>query len=313
MELPQDYIKCKVKTTIKGDFRYKDKQKLPRPDEPADLRKLIEAQDPQPPCSCDICDPARYKAHRNCPLFLHSHPKLKISRDKNQYGNECYKPLHLNSALRGEALELARTTIQYFDRPFDQLNNTQLAALHSLQEWIRNHMSLIFISPPPPTTSLADLFTEKEMQTLWTHINTLFFGISIPSKLKVFQWTSPSDEKDVVGVASKGRFRYYIKMSPVYLPHRGSDGLMNRILDMLSTLLHEACHVFFRYTTCPCCSTFTGNLHNARGHGRAWQVLAEAVERCFTRFTGLPVELGRWVSIWCNWKDMVRLPSRHKV
>jgi hypothetical protein len=42
-------------------------------------------------------------------------------------------------------------------------------------------------------------------------------------------------------------------------------------------------------------------------------VLAEAVERCFT---GLPVELvelGRWVSICCNWKDMVRLPSRHEV
>jgi hypothetical protein len=177
-------------------------------------------------------------------------------------------------------------------------------------------MSLIFLNPLPPTTSLADLFTEREMQTLWTHINTLFFGISIPSKLKVFQWTSPSDEKDVLGVASKGRFRYYIKMSPVYLPHHGSDGLMNRILDMLSTLLHEACHVFFRYTTCPCCSTFTRNLHNARGHRRAWQVLAEAVERCFTRFTGLPVELvelGRWVSICCNWKDMVRLPSRHEV
>jgi hypothetical protein len=84
MELPQDYIKYKVKTTIKGAFRYKDEQKLPRPDEPADLRKLIEAQDPQPPCSCDICDPARYKAHRNYPLFLHPHPKLKISRDKNQ-------------------------------------------------------------------------------------------------------------------------------------------------------------------------------------------------------------------------------------
>ena len=61
---------------------------------------------------------------------------------------------------------------------------------------------------------------------------------------------------------------------------------------MLGTLLHEACHTFFQYSTCFACATVRADL-KTRGHGRAWQVLAEAVERCFMRFSGLPVELGR--------------------
>ena len=80
MELLQDYITYKIKTTIKEALSRKAKQKLPRPDDVAELRKLIEAQDPQPPCSCDICNPARYKAYANCPILLQRHPRLKISR-----------------------------------------------------------------------------------------------------------------------------------------------------------------------------------------------------------------------------------------
>jgi hypothetical protein len=40
-------------------------------------------------------------------------------------------------------------------------------------------------------------------------------------------------------------------------------------------------------------------------------VLAEAVERCFAQFTGLPVRMLRWNSIWCEWEGMVPLPSLH--
>ena len=42
-------------------------------------------------------------------------------------------------------------------------------------------------------------------------------------------------------------------------------------------------------------------------------MLAEAVSRCFTRFTGLPAGMGRWDGIWWHWEGMVPLPSLHDV
>ena len=134
MEMPQDYIKYKIKTTLKETFRRKEKQKFSRPDDVAELRKLIESQTPRPPCNCDICDAARYARFANYLFHLHEHPKLKSSSSRNESGNGCYKPPTEASLLRSEAMEATRTAIQYFDRPADLLNSTQLASLRSLQE-----------------------------------------------------------------------------------------------------------------------------------------------------------------------------------
>jgi hypothetical protein len=69
---------------------------------------------------------------------------------------------------------------------------------------------------------------------------------------------------------------------------------------MLGTLLHEICHIFFFQNACR-------HSHNnvwdfgEDGHGRAWQVLAAAVERKFTDFTGLSTMMGRFDAIHVHW------------
>jgi hypothetical protein len=158
MEMPQDYITAQI-NSIEDALRRKSKNKFPCPDTLDDLRALVETQDPQPACNCDQCDPHSYKSHWNCKIHPHDHPKLKLDSSKNEFGNQCYKPLRMNVALRSEAMELTRTAVQYFDRPLESLNNTQLAALTNLRTRIREHMSLFFPSIPSTSpTSLEALF-----------------------------------------------------------------------------------------------------------------------------------------------------------
>ena len=140
MEMPQDYIKLHIKTTMKDALRRRSKQTFPCPDTLDGLRALIEAQDPQPACNCDQCDPRFCKSHWNCEMHPHDHPKLKLDSTKNEFGNQCYKPLKMNVELRAEAMELTRTVVKYFNRPLESLNNTQLAALMNLQIWVQEHM-----------------------------------------------------------------------------------------------------------------------------------------------------------------------------
>ena len=104
-------------------------------------------------------------------------------------------------------------------------------------------MSLIFTAPPLPTSSLCDLVPESKMRTLWPHINLLFFGFAIREKESVFKWKSTGDPDEPLGIAYMRRTKYHIEMTPVYLADHHPGG--NRILDMLGTLLHEACHIFF--------------------------------------------------------------------
>ena len=305
MEMPQDYIKLHIKSTIKDALRRRSKQTFPCPDTLDGLRAVIEAQDPQPACNCDQCDPRFYKSHWNCKIHPHDHPKLKPDSTKNEFGNQCYKPLKMNVALRAEAMELTRTAVKYFDRPLESLNNTQLAALMNLQIWVQEHMSLFFaITPSTPSASLDTIFPESSMRELWKHINILFFGSDIPRRLSCFRWaTTPLHPRyeTAIGVASVRYFRYSIVILP------SIDCIL-----MLSTLLHEACHIFLRYYACQACWSTEWNL-NTVGHRRAWQVLASAVERKFVEFTGLPADLGRLDSLRAHWDDCWPLPSIHEL
>jgi hypothetical protein len=46
-------------------FKYliskRELQELPEPQDPFELRKLVEEQNPMPKCTCDICDPDIYR------------------------------------------------------------------------------------------------------------------------------------------------------------------------------------------------------------------------------------------------------------
>jgi hypothetical protein len=296
----------KIRNTIKDSIRRKGKQKLPHPDCACDLRALILAQKPIPKCNCDICDPHFYRVHWNCKIHPHQHPKLKYSIEKNKFGNECYQPLKLNSVLRGEAMEIARAAIQYFDRPVESLNDTQLAVVEVLQTWIRQNMSIWFTERQFDEADLSTLLPAVEMRKLWNYTHVLFFGCKLSSS-QYFVWNAQLRE-DALGIADRRWWRNTIEMTPLH--HDFEYCNSNRVLNAIGTLLHEVCHAFFNYYACFSCWSTEWNL-NALGHGRAWQLLASAAQTSIIRFTGLPVDLGAFDSLRTHWEYVYPLPSPH--
>jgi hypothetical protein len=49
----------------------------------------------------------------------------------------------------------------------------------------------------------------------------------------------------------------------------------------------------------------------ARSHGRAYRLLAVAIERTFPRLLDIPVQTDRFTSIFANWQFQHPLPNRH--
>jgi hypothetical protein len=150
-------------------------------------------------------------------------------------------------------------------------------------------------------TNLETVYPTSLMRELWTHINVLFFGSDIPHRLSRFRWCTSPDPEDrgVLGLAYQTGPVYCIDMKTSLQPTK-----------MLNVLIHEACHVFNDYYACHMCRT-AGSSISKCGHGRAWQILVEAVERKFTEFTGFPTDLIRFGSIYFCWEDQVPLPSLH--
>jgi hypothetical protein len=80
---------------------------------------------------------------------------------------------------------------------------------------------------------------------------------------------------------------------------------------LLGVLLHEAVHIHLKMHCCPQCWSADFNYHTHGHHGRAWQLLAAKVENCFVLWTGLPIDLARFISLKEHWKHLHSLPSLH--
>ncbi|KAF2820640.1 hypothetical protein CC86DRAFT_116218 [Ophiobolus disseminans] len=90
----------------------------------------------------------------------------------------------------------------------------------------------------------------------------------------------------------------------------GSDFGSYRIMAIISTLVHEAVHIFLDYYSCRHCKMHRRN-NDFRGHGRAWQLVAVQLEDTFPRLLGIPLNLGRREALWSHWNHARRLPSPH--
>jgi hypothetical protein len=151
----------------------------------------------------------------------------------------------------------------------------------------------------------SKLIPEAEMLNLWRWTCSLFFGRS--SSRHVFRWSHSMQRNE--GFAGKPHWPVsYIRMRTVV--HTTSYIGSSVILDALGTLLHEVVHVYPQNHACDYCYAAEWNLQR-NGHGRARQLLAARVEKCWTVWTGLPVDLGRFEALWHHWKNLDVLPSIH--
>jgi hypothetical protein len=281
------------------------RNKAPRPNNPHALRSLIASQNPPPKFTCDLCSPKEYTFFWNCPKPPYFQIALEQDDKKNMFGNECLKVLQPSGPLLScESMHLTRKTIEYFYKPEEELNYIQLHALSEIRRWRNSRMADIL--GPDTELDRSKLLPETEMQALWRLTCNLFFGRS--SSRHVFRW-SHHFIRGQEGMAGLPHWPVsYIRLRAVSL-YKDLSGC-SVVLHALGTLLHEIAHIYLQNHACRFCSAAEWNV-SRNGHGRAFQLLAAKVEKCWTVWTGLPVDLHRFHALWHWWKGLHALPSLH--
>jgi hypothetical protein len=84
-----------------------------------------------------------------------------------------------------------------------------------------------------------------------------------------------------------------------------------RTIDRLGILLHEVVHAYLSQFACGQCPTDDVNLSNAAGHGRAFQLMASALEQVSQAMFGMQINASSVSDYIANWHDVRHLPSMH--
>jgi hypothetical protein len=146
-------------------------------------------------------------------------------------------------------------------------------------------------------------------------LNEVFFFGSIPSHRQSisagFSWL-PETEKSCFGISTFNPIiGTQIMLHPtLYRTDGNVDDLDVRLRNRLGTILHELCHAFLKAYTCRSCPMHDRCV-GARGHGRAWQMLAVKMEEVAARLMGGFVDFGRWPSLLNEIEGCGDLPSAH--
>lgn len=89
-------------------------------------------------------------------------------------------------------------------------------------------------------------------------------------------------------------------------------GLNARTMDRLGILLYECAHALAKQNRCSACPTLKFN-DGRRGHARAWQLVAAAIEEVIPSLLGLPLNLNRFGSLRYHWDVLDALPSEQNL
>jgi hypothetical protein len=212
-----------------------------------------------------------------------------------------------------EALHVAREAIRYFDKPLEQLNETQIAAVTKLKDLKerKGHNSRRDILQRLGHTYAHKSVPKADMMYLLQIFNDLFFFGTLDAE---FLWTERFDVEGAIG-----QYRYADRHTPARICMHvrqvdsnisGYDRFNGNVMSRLGTLLHEAAHAYLGQFACRRCSTYRRNL-DAFQHGRAFQLLATKLEEKVVAFLDLPIETGRLSSYLSQWDKVTALPSQH--
>jgi hypothetical protein len=284
---------------------------------PSDLQELKTwVKDATIPCDCDVCSPLLYQlgiksSHGN--MIYRMQTRSNGSRTFRRAQNTPLVPqpeLSLRFYGEYEAMRLVRHHVTWLDNTYLQsppedgnLKVLQLKGL--LHNW----------NPNLTGQDMRHTMSSAQFLHLIKLLNQIFFFGAVPSHRQAissgFSWL-PESEQACFGI---GTFNPVIGtqvlLHPILYRHGGDpEDLDARWRNRIGTVLHELCHAFLKAYTCRSCPMHDKCI-GARGHGRAWQILAAKMEEVATKLMGGYVDFGRYPSLLHDLEGNGKLPSAH--
>lgn len=205
----------------------------------------------------------------------------------NKNGQIAYAPWDLSmfefEDNKPELMHLTRAIIQYFDRPWEDMNNQQLNAKEELLRWIAKRLDP---GNREDEHDAEQLIPCHEMYQVWQWVHELFLGGCLLDA--EFSWTRDIEEVGLAIWQQNGRSQ--LGTIQMYPDKNTDDFGAYKALAVFSTLVHEAVHIFLERIGCMDCKT--AKFHDALGsHGRPFQLLVAKLEEVIPRLLGIPVKL----------------------
>jgi hypothetical protein len=266
-------------------------------------------------CDCDKCAPQLYQLGKSS-----SHGAIRYqNRPLHNSTIRSYGPPHetsirqpeLNRRFYGEyeAMRLVRDHVAWLDKTYLQINCGNGLAISQLK-------SLLQIWHPNLTgADMRQSMSREQLLQVLPLLNQIFFFGAIPPHRQAistgFSWL-PEHETTCFGIGSfNPLIGTQILLHPkLYRNHGDLNDLDVRWRSRIGTILHELCHAFLKAYTCRSCPMHEHSV-GARGHGRAFQILAAKIEQVATKLMDGFVDMGRYPSLLHDMEGHGRLPSSH--
>lgn len=255
------------------------------------------------PCTCQKCNPKMYELHAG------AHPQIDLSvMSVNRHGTMAVDPpmlkvptrTHDNPGGNYEAMQLAKQSISYFEKPVTEMNDTQTEAIErfkSLYEEWSDSLDAPDASQGVPNDVLGHL--------LQCFNQVLFFGALPTVNCRWDKSRGPNNH----GVTYPEEVPMVITINPTTKPSELYQE-PSRAVSHISALLHESVHAYLESYTCDHrkCVTYHHS-KGYKGHGRAFLLLGCAIEAFAGKVLGVHVHLDRQGSLFHHLTEYRTLPS----
>lgn len=193
-----------------------------------------------------------------------------------------------------EAVYLAHHVAQFISTPEKEMNIMQKEALERIRSGKYPGLSQRDASLSTPNADMLRLLND---------FNLLFFFGGLYCH---FSWALMSP--DILGQCL---FDGSIQMNPL---SRSETDVGDDIRSLrVGTLLHEATHALFFQYACESCPTFSVDVVNASGHGRAYMIVTTALEQACKVLFGADISVAGAEDWRANWEIVHCLPSLQDV
>ena len=271
-----------------------------RAQKPSALNPIISSKVPKPPvfpCICALVD-------------------FGVISNKNDFGYRV-DMLRLGDFLH-RPVTLYNEVCKHLQRDDYYSTDKALRATAEMRDLLsdRSPDSMMVQLGSPDARTMDPLLYKK---LLW-HLADMFFPGTLwfefdfmPPETKAYGDSSRQYNKEAYTYARIRLNPTRVEWPSGRVPDNLVELFYHRAIFRIATLLHEICHAFLQKYACRACTDQQEQLGHFTGHGWAWQRIAARVESMARLKLKLPVDLGRFCSIQCNWHDQATWPSMDEV